>query len=154
MIYRPEEHVERVHRRRVNALATLLVLGLFFVHTVLLFDIADLMVGSEQWIAEQFGEHRIGKVIILACFLVLFAMHIAEAAVWGIFLSRQRLLPSFSDGFYVAGVSISTLGYGDVVLPRPWRHLGPVISISGVLMFGCSTAFLFVLMQGMWTRHL
>jgi hypothetical protein len=39
------------------------------------------------------------------------------------------------------------------VLPSPWRQLGPLVAISGVLMFGCSSAFLFVVMQGVWEQH-
>jgi hypothetical protein len=39
----------------------------------------------------------------------------------------------------------STLG-----IRNPWRHLGTLIAITGVLMFGCSTAFLFVILQAVW----
>ena len=31
--------------------------------------------------------------------------------------------------------------------------LGTLIAITGVLMFGCSTAFLFVILQDVWTHH-
>ena len=46
--------------------------------------------------------------------------------------------------------SITALGYGDILLKYPWRHLGTLIAITGVLMFGCSTAFLFVVLQAVW----
>jgi hypothetical protein len=49
-----------------------------------------------------------------------------------------------------SGASITTLGYGDILLKYPWRHLGTLIAVSGVLMFGCSTAFLFVILQSVW----
>jgi hypothetical protein len=45
------------------------------------------------------------------------------------------------------------VGYGDLVLPAPWRLLGPLASINGTLMFGCSTAFLFLVLQNIWTHH-
>ncbi|WP_332408375.1 ion channel, partial [Vibrio metschnikovii] len=51
---------------------------------------------------------------------------------------------------YFVGTSISTLGYGDVVLTKPWRQIGPIIAIAGVLKFGCSTAFLFFVIQTVW----
>jgi hypothetical protein len=51
------------------------------------------------------------------------------------------------------GRVITTLGYGDVVLKYPWRHLGTLIAITGVLMFGCSTAFLFLVLQEVWKLH-
>jgi hypothetical protein len=57
-------------------------------------------------------------------------------------------------GIYFSATSATTLGYGDVVLSRPWRQLGPLIAIHGVLLFGCSTAFLFVILQHVWEQHL
>lgn len=53
-------------------------------------------------------------------------------------------------GIYFTAASITTLGYGDILLKYPWRHLGTLIAINGVLMFGCSTAFLFVILQQVW----
>jgi len=53
-----------------------------------------------------------------------------------------------------SATSVTTLGYGDIVLPKPWRQLGPLIAIHGVLLFGCSTAFLFVILQRVWEQHL
>jgi hypothetical protein len=85
---------------------------------------------------------------------VLFAAHVAEAAVWALFLSRRGLVSNFGEGFYFTAATVTTLGYGDVTLPPPWRQLGPLLAIAGVLKFGCSSAFLFVVMQSVWTGHL
>jgi voltage-gated potassium channel Kch len=60
----------------------------------------------------------------------------------------------FGEGLYFTIATVTTLGYGDVTLPPPWRQLGPGLAIVGMLMFGCSAAFLFVVMQGVWARHL
>jgi voltage-gated potassium channel Kch len=144
----------RGRRRRIYLLALLLVLGLFFFHSVVLFDVAGLLIDSQDWLVALLGPHRIGKAAILACFLILFAAHLVEAAAWGLFLRWQGLVSTFSDGLYFAAATITTLGYGDVVLPPPWRQIGPLIGIAGVLKFGCSTAFLFVLMQTVWERNL
>jgi hypothetical protein len=67
-------------------------------------------------------------------------------------LRCAQLLPSITEGVYFAGASITTLGYGDILLTNPWRHLGTLVAITGALMFGCSTAFLFVILQAVW-RH-
>jgi len=72
------------------------------------------------------------------------------AALWGLLLCYTRLLPRITDGIYFTAVSITTLGYGDILLKYPWRHLGALTAITGVLMFGCSTAFLFVILQDVW----
>jgi hypothetical protein len=68
-------------------------------------------------------------------------------------MRRLGLVASFGDGIYLSAATISTLGYGDIVLQPPWRQLGPLVAIAGVLKFGCSTAFLFLVMQTVWQQH-
>ncbi|EIC20769.1 CorA family divalent cation transporter [Thiorhodovibrio frisius] len=138
---------------RIYGFALLLALALFFFHLVMIFDVAGAIIGQKAWMLEHFGHHT-GKTLILGCFFLLFAAHLAESAAWGFFLRGTRLLPSLTEGVYFAAASITTLGFGDVLLKYPWRHIGPLIAISGVLMFGCSTAFLFVIMQDVWVGHL
>jgi len=56
---------------------------------------------------------------------------------------RWYCLPSWESSFYFSASSYSTVGYGDVVLPRVCRLLGPVESVTGVLMCGISVSCLF-----------
>ena len=138
----------------IYALALLLTFGLFVAHTMLIFEFAGILMSYKSQIVEEVRQYHAGKIIIAGCFLFLFAIHVAEATAWALFLRWTRLLASFADGLYFAAVTITALGYGDVVLRRPWRQIGPLVAISGVLMFGCSTAFLFVVMQAIWKEQL
>lgn len=45
--------------------------------------------------------------------------------------------------FLLSTTTFSTVGYGDLVLPRAWRILGPIEAINGVLMCDLSAGFLF-----------
>ena len=148
----PASQRRRVHR--VFGLALLVAGVLFFFHATLLLDFAALLIRSHTWLIDRLGPHWAGNAIILSCFAWLFAIHIAEAAAWGLYLWRQKLVQSFSEGSYFAGVTMTALGYGDVILPPPWRLLSPLIAITGLLKFGCSTAFLFVVIQEVWVHHL
>lgn len=56
---------------------------------------------------------------------------------------RWLCFPSWESAFYFSACSYATLGYGDIVLPRNWRILGPLESIIGVLMCGISVSLLF-----------
>ena len=49
------------------------------------------------------------------------------------------------DLLVASGVSYSTLGYGDVVLPQGWRTLGPAEGLTGILMCGLSTGLFFAI---------
>ena len=73
---------------------------------------------------------------------VMIVLHILQILLWaGVY--RWLCLPSWEACFYFSSASYSTVGYGDVVLPRIWRLLGPVEGITGVLMCGLSVCCLF-----------
>jgi len=138
----------------VYALALLLAVTLFYGHTIILFDVAGALLEHRVRLQDALGFHNAGKLIVTACFVILLATHIAEALLWALFLRWRRLVCGFGEGLYFTAVTFTTLGYGDVTLAAPWRQLGPLLAIAGVLSFGCSTAFLFVVMQGVWTLEL
>src|SRR5271155_5439909 len=69
-------------------------------------------------------------------------LHMFEILLWTAFY-RWRCLSTWESAFYFSATSYSTVGYGDVVLRPVWRLLGPVESVSGVIMCGLSASFLF-----------
>jgi len=138
----------------VHVFALLLSLVLFIFHVFVIFDLSGEMVRHKAWLLAHLGPENYGKIILLGCFLLLTLAHLAEAVAWGLFLRWTRIIPSLTEGIYFTATTITTLGYGDILLKYPWRHLGTFIAITGVLMFGCSTAFLFVVLQDVWVHHL
>jgi voltage-gated potassium channel len=77
--------------------------------------------------------------------VAMTTLHILQALLWAAFY-RWQCLPSWEASFYFSAASYSTVGYGDVVLPRAWRTLGPVESITGMLMCGLSVSGLFAIL--------
>ena len=73
----------------------------------------------------------------------IVALHLVEIAAWAMFLAVQRALPDLQSAFYFSGVTYTTTGYGDVVLPPEWRLVGAVEALTGILMCGWSTGFFF-----------
>jgi hypothetical protein len=83
-------------------------------------------------------------LITVAWWLVL--LHLSEIAVWALFYWWQECLPDAESSFYFAGVTYTTLGYGDLVLPKEWRLLSPVEGLTGILMCALSTGLFFAVM--------
>ena len=73
----------------------------------------------------------------------LILLHLVEIAVWALFYWWQECLPDAESAIYFSGVTYTTLGYGDLVLPKEWRLLGPLEGLTGILMCGLSTGFFF-----------
>ena len=79
----------------------------------------------------------------------LILLHLAEISIWGLFYLWRGCLPNAEAAFYFSGVTYTTLGYGDVVLAKPWRLLGPIEGLMGVLMCGLSIGFFFVIVSSL-----
>jgi len=74
----------------------------------------------------------------------MVVLHILQIVLWaGSY--RWLFLPSWESAFYFSASSYSTVGYGDIVLPKVWRILGPIESVIGVLMCGISVSALFAI---------
>ena len=84
-------------------------------------------------------------LIRIAWWLIL--IHTVEIAVWALFFWWQKCLPDAESSFYFSGVTYATLGYGDILLPKEWRMLGPLEALTGSLMVGLSIAFFFAVLS-------
>jgi voltage-gated potassium channel len=83
-------------------------------------------------------------ILMIRFSTLVVILHFFQIFLWSVFY-RWYCLPSWETSFYFSASSYSTVGYGDVVLPRVWRLLGPVESVTGVLMCGISVSCLFAL---------
>jgi voltage-gated potassium channel len=81
-------------------------------------------------------------VLMIRFSTLVIVLHFLQVFLWSVFY-RSYCLPSWESSFYFSAASYSTVGYGDIVLPRVWRLLGPVESVTGVLMCGLSVSCLF-----------
>jgi hypothetical protein len=81
--------------------------------------------------------------VMAATASVLIAAHTVEVAVWALFYWIVGAAPAGAPLLYFAFVNYTTLGYGDVVPVEPWRLLGPIAAMNGILLFGWSTAVIY-----------
>ena len=85
------------------------------------------------------------RLLSVAWRLVL--LHLAEIVVWGLFYWWQKCLPDAESSFYFSAVTYTTVGYGDLVLPKEWRLIGSVEGLTGILMCGLSTGLFFAVVS-------
>ena len=53
------------------------------------------------------------------------------------------------EAVYHSAVNFASLGYGDIVMSKDWKLLGPLEACCGVLMLGMTAAALMAIMQQM-----
>ena len=69
----------------------------------------------------------------------LVLMHLLDIALWGGLYAWGRAFPDLPSALYFSSVTYTTVGYGDLVLPATWRHVGGIEALTGILMCGWST---------------
>lgn len=80
------------------------------------------------------------QIVRVVCALLL--LHLVEAGAWAVLYRLSGALPDIETAVYFSITSYTTVGYGDVLLPAPWRLLGPIEAAVGILMFGWSTGIM------------
>jgi len=104
-----------------------------------------------QWLVGSIPRTSVGlwdvSWLIIRTGWALAALHLVEIILWAGFYYWQDCTPDFKTATYFSGVSYSTLGYGDILLPRRWWFLGPMEALTGILMCGLSTGFFFVVLS-------
>ncbi|MBP0628778.1 MULTISPECIES: potassium channel family protein [unclassified Cupriavidus] len=90
-------------------------------------------------------------ISLAACTILL---HLLQIVAWGLFYYWRAGLPDLHTALYFSAVTYTTTGYGDVVLPQPWRLVGGVEALTGILMCGLSTGLYFAFFSRVVTNAL
>lgn len=110
-----------------------------------------------QWLKAHLTEgiHRLNRlrsaVLMVRFTSLLFFLHMLEILLWAGFY-RWKCLATWESAFYFSAASYSTVGSGDLFLQRTWRTMGPVESVTGVLMCGLSASFVFAIVTRLVER--
>jgi len=134
---------------RELAFAFLLVAVCVVIHTAGLVIFFDWLLKQRAMI-EQHSSMLSYALLLILVFAVTILLHLADTAIWAAFYYSRHLFADFETSFYFSVGSYTTIGYGDVVLPQRWRLLGGIEGVSGVLLCGLSTAFIFAVVNALF----
>lgn len=90
---------------------------------------------------------------LAAAATVLALKHYADIVLWAIaylYFAHANELTDLGTAIYFSSVTYTTLGYGDIVLNDNWRLICGVEAMNGTLLFGWSTALLFLLVRELY----
>lgn len=114
---------------------------------------AEWLLQRRDYLERKHARLRFGIVMILL-FSGIMLLHTVETGMWAAFYYAQGLFKDFETSLYFSLTSYTTIGYGDVLLPQRWRLLGAIEGVSGVLLCGISTAFIFAVMSAMFQMRI
>ena len=126
-----------------------IVAACLLLHVVSIVLLADWLLDRRERTKEQMGMLAY-MLLLIVSFSVIIALHMVEIGIWAIFYYAHSLFQDFETALYFSITSYTTIGFGDVVLPRAWRLLGGIEGVTGVLLCGLSTAFVFAIINAMF----
>ncbi len=89
-------------------------------------------------------------LLVSAVFLTVVLAHTIQVWAWALSFYGLGALPDMSSSIYFSLITYTTVGYGDVTLDHNYRVFAAMASVTGLLNFGLSTAFL----VGLFSRML
>jgi len=123
------------------------------IHLTGILLMADWLLHKREYF-EQTAKGKHVSLLIVALFAAIMLLHLIQTSLWAVFYYARSLFSDFETSMYFSMTSFTTIGYGDVLLPRRWRLLGVVEGFSGVLLCGISTAFIFAVINAMFQFRL
>lgn len=138
---------------------TVISIAAMIVAVCLVLHISGILVMAE-WVLqhreylERTGSRTRSTLLLIVLFSGIMVLHITETSIWAVFYYNWELFKDFESSLYFSLTSYTTIGYGDVLLPERWRLLGAIEGVSGVLLCGVSTAFIFAVISAMFQIRL
>lgn len=130
------------------AIAAAIVSVCMIIHLTGILLMAEWLLSRRESL-ERIASRRRFALLMVVLFAGILFLHLTQTGLWAVFYYTQNLFSDFETSLYFSMVSFTTIGYGDVLLPRRWRLLGVIEGFSGVLLCGISTAFIFAVMNAM-----
>ena len=93
----------------------------------------------------------VGMRPLIVATLAMLGGTLVQIMLWGALFLWLGEFEQAYDAIYHSAVNFSSLGYGDIVMTRERRLLGPLEAVNGVLMLGMSAATLMAIVQHMIT---
>ncbi|MDC0598820.1 potassium channel family protein [Gammaproteobacteria bacterium] len=130
-------------------LGTFLIVTTAMFHVICLVGLAALLNRIDPKPGFESSKPRMIYLMGIAV-LVIIGVHTVEAWAWA---GVYYFLGEFTDlanALYFSVVTVTTLGYGDIILSERWQLLASFEAMGGIIFFGASTAFLIGVIQHMF----
>jgi hypothetical protein len=83
---------------------------------------------------------------LLSVMIIMMMGNFVQIVAWGILFVGLNEFSEYYEAIYHSTVNFASLGYGDIVMSKRWKMLGPLEAVNGVLMLGMTSAALMAIM--------
>jgi hypothetical protein len=86
---------------------------------------------------------------LVVAMLAMMGGNLLQVGLWGMLFVGLDEFSELYEAFHHSAVNFTSLGYGDFVMNKDWKLLGPLEAMNGVLMLGMTAAALMAILQHM-----
>ena len=121
------------------ALGSVLMTGTILVAGLTVWVLEVIIEKHEAWFVRE--PQRV-KMMLAVMGMSLWSLATITGGVWlwATTFYHLQAFPTLEESVYFTLVSFTTLGYGDVLLPKEIRILGGLVAVNGMLNIGVLTA--------------
>jgi len=132
--------------------------GLPLIVLTVLIHVSGLLVIGQRVVHGSVGrriEHRHPKVafvvVLGATTLLATLLHGIEAAIWALAYLFLGALPGYRSCVLYSLNAMTSYGHTNLALEDHWHLLGAIEALNGWLLFGLTAAFLFAVLEKVWS---
>jgi len=98
------------------------------------------------------SRHSTGVFVVVMTVTILLTtvLHGVEVAIWAAAYRLLGALPDVKHAMLYSLNSMTTYGHANLFLKDHWRLMGSLEALNGLILFGLTTAFLFMSIQRIW----
>jgi hypothetical protein len=124
-------------------LATAMVTLIVLIHLTGLGLLMRLLRSHNRWMAAW---RALPFTMLLLATIGIIGIHTIEIWLYAALYLELHAFRDFESALYFSTVTYSSIGYGDLLMPKQWRILGAIEGAAGIVMLGWSTAFIVTLL--------
>lgn len=83
--------------------------------------------------------------------LLTTSLHALEAGIWSVSYWFLGALPQYKSAMLYSLSAMTSYGHEGLFLESRWQLMGAIEALNGALLFGLTTAFLFGMIQKVWS---
>jgi hypothetical protein len=128
-----------------------LIVLIVILHVFGLSIIRERAVHAFNQVNQKYHPTAVFVAIVGATTLSATILHGMEAGVWALAYKWLGAIPTFRIAMLYSLNAITSYGHTNVSLPDHWHLMGALEALNGWLLFGLSTAFLFAVIEKVWS---
>ena len=104
------------------------------------------------WVAPPSWDFLLKFAVVMSvAALVATLLHGFETILWGVAYLFLGALPNLKIAMLYSLIAMTTYGHASLYLAAHWQPMGALEALNGLLLFGLTTAFLFAMIQSVWS---